>query len=197
MSYILHIVLANKLIASCLSIYLSFFYEIDFLKNELLFPLVLFGISPTVTSYLQKHSLWKLSRSSSLQMMLHWVLLYAFKYLVHPPAGCTRFCRFRTKIQFFHRAADLTITYSFDGYNDALHHVLEPLGPVDGPEGPQYPQYSEDLHHRDGTRAKQGNAGRYKATCWCLLIDWEKQGLMGDNQINTAYLNKGLSGLGG
>ena len=40
-----------------------------------------------------------------------------------------------------------------DGHDDALHHVLESLGAVDGAEGPQHAQHTEDLHHGDGAGA--------------------------------------------
>ncbi len=40
-----------------------------------------------------------------------------------------------------------------DGDDDALHHVLEALGTVDGPQRAEHPQHTEDLDHADGARA--------------------------------------------
>ncbi len=43
-----------------------------------------------------------------------------------------------------------------DRHDDALHHVLETLGPVDGSEGSEHAQHTENLHHADGPGTAEG-----------------------------------------
>lgn len=44
------------------------------------------------------------------------------------------------------------VSDGLDGHNDALHHVLEAFGSVDGTQRTEDTKNTKNLHHRDGAR---------------------------------------------
>ena len=53
-----------------------------------------------------------------------------------------------------HNVAD-----GLDGDDQTLDHLLQPLGPVDGPQWPQHTQHTEDLEEADTAASEDGDEG--------------------------------------
>ena len=83
-----------------------------------------------------------------------------------------------------------------DGHDDALHHVLESLGTVDGAERPQHAQHTEDLHHGDGAGAamrEDAVTRGFRVAGGRRLARAGRAGRMYDLQVLTPTLFRGRS----